>query len=159
MEAYCANCGHDRCVTVVDRQETYPVREDPVTVTAKVAVCQGCHQDISVASLDDHNLQMAFNQYRERHGLFTADEIVRLRERYRLSQRGLADLLGWGAVTIQQYETGGIQNVAHDQILRSLSDPEEALRYLRLPICRLSSSQAERLRRTIGSGKSHPAIS
>ncbi len=145
MEVYCANCGQDRRVAIVERRETYPVRGEPITVDAKVAVCQTCHQDISVASLDDDNLETAFNQYRQLHGFLTAKEIVHLRERYDLSQRRLAGLLGWGAITIQRYENGGIQDVAHDQILRSLSDPNAVKYYLLQPSCRLTPGQRAQL--------------
>lgn len=153
MAVYCPNCKDDRPYQVIRRQETYPVHGEPITVDAQIAVCQGCGLEISVAPLDDATLRSAFEQYRIAHGLLTAAEIVHLRERYQLSQRGLANLLGWGIITIQRYENGGIQDLAHDQVLRSLSRPEEVWRYTTLPTCRLSTPQLERLRRVLSNAR------
>ena len=149
MEAYCASCGEDRAMQIVNRREAYPVRGESVAINAQVAHCQTCGTDVSVPSLDDANLRSAFDHYRSAHGLLTAEDIVQLRERYGLSQRSLANLLGWGLVTIQRYENGGIQDIAHDQILRSLSNPDEVRRYLARPECRLSFRQIRRLQERI----------
>lgn len=156
MAVYCPNCKDDRPYQVITRQETYPVHGEPIIVDAQIAVCQVCGRDIAVASLDDATLRSAFEQYRIAHGLLTAAEIVNLRERYQLSQRGLANLLGWGIITIQRYENGGIQDLAHDQVLRSLARPEEVLRYTTIPSCRLSTPQLERLRHVLSNAARVP---
>jgi len=55
-----------------------------------------------------------------------------------------------GLVTIQRYENGGLQDIAHDQILHSLRNPDEVRRYLARPECRLSSRQILRLQQRLG---------
>lgn len=42
MVDYCPHCQEDQAVTVVTRNETYPVYGEPITVTACVAVCSTC---------------------------------------------------------------------------------------------------------------------
>ena len=65
------------------------------------------------------------NAYRKATGLLTSEEIIGIRAKYRISQRDLCILLGWGEKTITRYESHQIQDKAHDTILRKLSqDPE-----------------------------------
>lgn len=64
--------------------------------------------------------------YRQRHGLLLPREIRQLRRRYHLSQRSLAELLGLGLATIPRYESGALQDDAHDSLLRCFADPKNA---------------------------------
>jgi len=73
------------------------------------------------------------------------------RSKYGLSQRQLGRLLGWGAVTIQRYESGALQDAAHDQVLRQLDDPDFVLRQTRSPSCQLSASEAAALQLRLAS--------
>jgi len=54
-------------------------------------------------------------------------EIIEIRERYGLSQRSLSKLLGWGEITIHRYESGSLQDEAHDEVLELISKPENLL--------------------------------
>jgi putative zinc finger/helix-turn-helix YgiT family protein len=76
--------------------------------------------------LMDANLQNARNAYRRIHGLLTSDEIVEIRKQYGVTQRELADMLGWGGATVARYETKQIQDNAQDGILRLIRDDAHA---------------------------------
>ena len=67
--------------------------------------------------LDDTLLCMR-NAYREKNNLLTSGEIINIRKKYKLSQKELSNLLGWGNVTISRYETKLIQDETYDSILR-----------------------------------------
>lgn len=133
-ELYCPECGDDRKVNLIERRETYPVRGEPITVDAEVAVCSICGSGVSDLDIDQNNMLKVFDSHRIKHGLLTAGQIVGLRERYGLSQRSLAGLLGWGVVTIQRYESGSLQDKAHDAVLRTLADPNTVLEFLSRPL-------------------------
>ena len=121
----CDNCDEiDETKTrVEERRETYDVKGEPVTVLAKVRVCQQCKEGIFDETLDDQNVQAAYDIYRRTHKIISPAEIRALREKYGLSQRGLGAVLEWGPITIHRYETGSLPDEAHNQVLRLLQDP------------------------------------
>jgi putative zinc finger/helix-turn-helix YgiT family protein len=108
---------------VVERLEVLPVRGEDTEVLAKVAVCPNCGADMSVEELDDVTLIAAFNLYRQHHGLMSPEEMRSLRGRYGLGVRPFALLLGWGEITLHRYESGSLQDSAHEATLRLAEDP------------------------------------
>ncbi len=61
--------------------------------------------------------------YRKKHGLLSAHEIRALRERFHLTQAGLAHLLRFGANTVSRWESGrNVQTAAMDLLLRLIRD-------------------------------------
>ena len=56
------------------------------------------------------------------------EEIRDFRKALDLSQRELADLLGWGGATLSRYENGALQDDAHDRQLRLAMEPAGLLR-------------------------------
>lgn len=142
---YCPKCGDNRKADLIERKETYPVRGESTTIDAQVAVCSVCRSDILDLERDQENMIRAFELYRLNHNLLTADDIRNLRNRYGLSQRSLARLLGWGNITIQRYESGSLQDLAHDMALRSLLDPKKVLELMSKPTCRLSAKEQREL--------------
>ncbi|MHB1452321.1 MAG: type II TA system antitoxin MqsA family protein [Coriobacteriia bacterium] len=138
---FCPECMAMREYDVIDRQETYPVRGDDVTVDARVAVCRVCANDIGMTEFDDAALQAAFSVYRARHDLLQPEQIREIRSRYGLGQKAFARLLGWGDVTLARYETGSLQSEAHDATLRLVEDPQNVRRLLDLNHDKLSAEQ------------------
>lgn len=149
MRRYCFNCDAERAVREERRRQSLKVKGEEVEFEAPVLVCEQCGEIVFDAEYDSEVLRRAHDLYRERHGLLTSAEIVRLRERYGFSQRALARLLGWGEITIQRYEKGVIQNRAHDTILRSLQDPRNVLELLGQPDRDLTDAERRRFRAAV----------
>ena len=85
------------------------------------------------------------NQYRKNNGLLTTEEIVEIRDKYSISQKDLASLLGWGEKTITRYEGHQVQDVAHDTVIRKIgSDPEWFLELLEKGKDRISEAAYKR---------------
>ena len=78
--------------------------------------------------LGDKNLRLIRNEYRKRNGLLLDYNIKQIRERYGLSQKDFAILLGFGEVTITRYESKTVQDKAQDEIIRNAKNPNEFLR-------------------------------
>jgi putative zinc finger/helix-turn-helix YgiT family protein len=66
----------------------------------------------------DGNLLRARDAYRRERGLLTSGEIIEIRKKYGFTQKELANLLGWGDITISRYETSHIQDETYDRQLR-----------------------------------------
>ena len=146
---YCPYCEADTAVEEIVRNETYTVRGEKIGVRARVLVCKGCGNDLFDPEREEETLRAVYNGYRRRRGLLTSDEIRQLRRSYGLSQRQLARLLGWGIVTIQRYEKGAVQDVAHDLLLRQLKDPQFVLSLVDSPRADLSPRERKAIRARI----------
>ena len=121
---YCLPCRKTVEADVVERKETYTVKGESIEILAQVAVCPQCNQDLYDDELDSQTQQSVFNQYRQKHGLLTPEEIRRIREKYKLSQKAFSRLIGFGEVTIHRYELGSIQEKTHDLLIRQAEDAD-----------------------------------
>lgn len=119
----CERCGPTTNTRVEAREEAYPVKGEDTKIRARVRICTQCTEDVYDKELDAENLRSAFDIYRRRHGIVTAEELRTLRETYGLSQRGLGALLGWGEITVHRYEHGSMPDEAHNLVLRMIQDP------------------------------------
>ena len=121
-EAYCETCNAMRPTHVDNRAETFTVRNTEIRVETAARICESCGEIVFDSELDDAKLDQAYRQYRAQTGLLQPEEIRAIRETYALSQSAAAKLLGWSPVTFSRYETGSLQEPAHDELLRRLRD-------------------------------------
>ena len=121
---YCASCRAEVDARVEERAEVFEVRGEKIDVNSHIAVCSRCGEDLVDEDLESRNFDLAYEAYRARHHLLSPTEIAEVRQKYGLSQRALARLLGWGEVTIHRYESGAIQDNAHETVLRLIAEPQ-----------------------------------
>ncbi|MGV8084144.1 MAG: type II TA system antitoxin MqsA family protein [Coriobacteriia bacterium] len=143
----CPTCMRVREYDTVEKEETFTVRGEAVSVTAPVAVCRVCGEEIGVAELDDAAIAAAFDIYRARHHLLQPEHIREIRSKYGLGQKAFARLLGWGEVTLARYESGALQSESHDAALRLAENPGNVRQLLEINGHRLTDEQ----RRTVSS--------
>ncbi|MBU2604081.1 MAG: DUF4065 domain-containing protein [Actinobacteria bacterium] len=126
---FCPTCMKDVVVRVEERRESVPVRGEAVEVPARVAVCPACGEDVWLDEFEDETLARAYAEYRLRHHLLQPPEMTRIRTRWGLGQRAFSLLLGWGEITLHRYESGSLQDAAHDAQLR-MAERAENIRIL-----------------------------
>jgi putative zinc finger/helix-turn-helix YgiT family protein len=135
---------------IVEREIELPVKGEPTKIKAKVRICDECGGECYDEELENALFKDAYDLYRQRHNIVSPEEIRAIREKYGLSQRGLAALLGWGEVTIHRYEGGSIADEAHNQLLHLLKYPENMLRIAQMNADRLSASARKKLLAKLG---------
>lgn len=123
-ELFCSGCMADREVTIESRRECLSVRDTDVEVESRIAICTACGEDVWDDELADETLSRAFDEYRRAHGLLSPHEMARIRTQWGLGQRAFSLLLGWGEITLHRYESGSIQDSAHDAQMRMAENPE-----------------------------------
>lgn len=117
------NCSHKNLV-VIDKQETYDVKGEQITIQAKIKKCVACDKEIFDMVLDTENLKKAYRIYKTKHNLLQSEDILALRKKYSLTQNMLAMLIGCTQATIARYENGSIQSETHNTALVLLKNPE-----------------------------------
>ena len=111
----------------------YPVNGESVTVpSASFLKCPQCHEVVLRYDEARYLSERALAIYRRKYGLLSAEEIRSIRERFGLTQAGLAKLLRLGSNTISRWEAGrNVQTAAMDVLLRLLRDLPGSLDYLK----------------------------
>lgn len=145
MKCYCEKCNQMSDYDVKSIAESYPVYGEQIAISASVAVCKTCGSILFNEELDNTNLLLAQNEYRKKHKLLTALEIVSIREQYGLSQRSFAKLLDWGDKTIRRYEAGAVQSRAHNSLLLFLKNPKNMNEFLEQNEVLLEEKQLKKL--------------
>ncbi len=120
---YCTECNKSVKGSTVKKKETFKVKGEDIVVTSSVLHCGNCKNEIFDEELDETNLLAAYNGYRSKHDLLSPTKIKEIRENYGLSQRSLGRLLQWGEITINRYESGGIQDAVHNEVLEFIENP------------------------------------
>lgn len=141
-------CKHKN-FSIIQKEETYPVLGEDTTIVANVKVCDDCGKEVFDFRLDEDNMQRAFAKYKRNHALMTAMEIIALRNKYNISQRTLAALIGCSQATVVRYESGNIQNNTHNNIMRMLQKPENMIEILEVKEEELSTKEVETIKASI----------
>ena len=131
----CPLCDKEHEIEERKRLSHITIKGEVVEYEETYYLCKNSDEDENefvLAKMNDTNLMNARNAYREKKGLLTSGEIIKIREQYGLSQSDLSNLLGWGEVTISRYESKAIQDEAYDNILRIIRDnPMKAYEFLK----------------------------
>lgn len=119
---YCFNCNDEVVTNIVEETEVFNVKGMDISILSKKRVCSVCNEEIFDKELDSNTLFEVYEKYKKLNHLLTSEEIKKIRNKYGISQKGLALLLGWGEKTITRYENGSIQNKSHDTVLKSINE-------------------------------------
>lgn len=147
---------NDRVVTICDEcfeeveaevkaaRDTVEVRGVEVTDRFEQVVCPKCGSPIGYGPVVDRNFERMYRGYREACDIPQPEDIVALRQRYGLSQRVFAAILGLGVASVQRYEQGSLPSESHAELLRRARDPRFLLERLQRSPRHLSARDIER---------------
>ena len=116
-----------------DGRLTLPVNGEEITVIGvQHRACPSCGESLLWLEEARRLERTAIETYRKKHRLLAARDIIKIRERYGLTQARLASLLRLGVNTLSRWETGrNVQTAAMDLLLRLIRDRPENIKYLR----------------------------
>jgi len=118
VEYNCPLCEKKHKVEVFKENTTTSIKNEPVEYNELYYFCPESDEAFYPEDILDQNLLWAIDKYREIHNLLTSTEIKEIRKYYKLNQKEFSNLLGWGDITIQRYESKCIQDETYDEIIR-----------------------------------------
>ena len=124
MKVYCPYCKKE-VEYKIEQRELKEFRGIEVNTFENVAICNECNQDLYVNKIEDENNERIYKIYREKANIIKAEDIVKLREKYDISQRELTAILGFGKMTINRYERGGLPTKSQSDYIKLLIDNED----------------------------------
>lgn len=126
LSTYCVECDREVDALIEHRDESMRIRGRETAYGAEVAVCPICGAVIADSRIEARNLDAAYAAYRSVNNLLSPEEIGVIRGRYGLSLRDFSRFLGFGEQTVARYESGALQDEAHDGMMRLVASPEGA---------------------------------
>ena len=119
MKVYCPYCKKEVDYKI-EKREVKEFRGIEINTYENVAVCKECHQDLYANEIEEKNNERIYELYREKANIIKPQDIVQLREKYNISQRELTAILGFGKMTINRYERGGVPTKSQSDYIKLL---------------------------------------
>lgn len=119
---YCPFCEEEHEVILKKEIRKDTVKECEIDYEVYFYECNVCNEEFEDGEILDKNLMSMRDAYRVKNGLLTTNEIIKIREKYKLTQLDLAIILGLGEKTIARYETSTIQDKPYDILLRKFNE-------------------------------------
>lgn len=100
-------------------------RKEEFEVVYHHYLCVDSGETFTSTKLDDLNLNQLYNQFRVKHSLPFPDEIRRIREKYSLPASKMSEVLGFGANSYRNYESGEVPSQSNARLIQMANDPME----------------------------------
>ena len=124
MRVYCPYCKKE-VEYKIEKRDLKEFRGIEVNTFENVAICNECNQDLYVNEIEDVNNERIYQIYREKANIINAEDIIKLREKYDISQRELTSILGFGKMTINRYERGGLPTKSQSDYIKLLIENDD----------------------------------
>lgn len=149
MKQYCVEC--DKFVDAIEKsyELTLPVKGEDITITATSPFCKECGTVILMDTIEENNLQLAYDVYRERHGLLKPDEIKGIRTHFHLSQHDFSVILGLGIHTLSRLERGDIISCALNTQIKSIQTKNDLIKLYEINKINLTDGERMRIEKAI----------
>lgn len=128
---FCLSCMEEHAVDTIQREESEYFKGEKVVFVATYDYCSNTDELLETEEFIRANNLAVKDAFRKKVGLLASEEIIRIRDKYGISQKDFSKILNWGEATITRYENHQVQDRAHDDILRKIdSDPKWLLEML-----------------------------
>ena len=124
MRVYCPYCKKE-VEYKIEKRDLKEFRAIEVNTFENVAICNECKEDLYVNEIENENNQRIYPIYREKANIINAEDIIKLREKYDISQRELTAILEFGKMTINRYERGGLPTKSQSDYIKFLIENDD----------------------------------
>lgn len=124
MSVYCPFCRKEVDYNI-EKREINEFRGVKINTYENTAVCKECHKDLYVNEIEEKNNERIYESYREKANIIKPQDIIGLRQKYNISQEELTAILGFGKMSINRYERGGVPTKSQSDYIKLLIDNED----------------------------------
>lgn len=124
MKVYCPYCKKE-VEYRIEKRELKEFKGIEINTYENVAVCKECNEDLYVNEIENENNERIYELYRNKIDIIKPQDIINLREKYGISQRELTAILGFGKMTINRYERGGVPTKSQSDYIKVLIENEK----------------------------------
>ena len=121
MKIFCPYCKKE-VEYKFEQREVKEFRGVEVNTFENIAVCTECCKDLYINTIEEKNNARIYEAYRKKANIIKPQDLTKLREKYNISQRELTSILGFGKMTINRYERGGVPTKSQSDYIRLLID-------------------------------------
>lgn len=119
---FCENCRKYIDYTVTEEITSENFKGTTCEYAYKKAICPECKEEVYVGEIMDHNLDQLKNAYREKNNIISLEKVKEIPDKYQISQRNLALILGWGESTFERFYKGDIPTKQYAATLQEIYD-------------------------------------
>ncbi len=119
-KVFCEECRNDVAFTVTERRMEGSIKDEKYIYMGKEAHCAECGLEIYVDEVNDYNLKVLYDAYREKNDIVSLETILAIPEKYAVGKRPLSLLLGWGEQTFSRYCDGDMPTKQYSDILKRI---------------------------------------
>jgi putative zinc finger/helix-turn-helix YgiT family protein len=98
-------------------------RKEDFAIVEHFYKCENCGEEFTTTEIDELNLIQIHNQYRAKHHIPFPEEIIAIRDKYKLSAARMSEVLGFGTNSYRNYENGEIPSIANAKLISLAKDP------------------------------------
>lgn len=124
MKVYCPYCKKE-VEYKIEKIDLREFRGIEIDTYENIAVCKECYQDLYVNEIEEKNNERIYELYREKANIIKPQDIINLRKKYDISQRELTAILGFGKMTINRYERGGVPTKSQSDYIKLLIENDD----------------------------------
>ena len=121
MKVYCPYCKREVDYKI-EKRDVKEFRKIEVDTFENAAICKECNNDLYISEIENENNERIYQIYRSKANIIKPEDIINLRKKYNISQRELTSILGFGKMTINRYERGGMPTKSQSDYVRVLID-------------------------------------
>ncbi|NLT51956.1 MAG: DUF4065 domain-containing protein [Ignavibacteria bacterium] len=92
--------------------------------------CNKCGEEFTTTDIDEVSISQVYNQYREKYGIPSPEQLTMLKDEYGLTSASFSKLLGFGINQYAAYEKGELPNQSNGTLLNLCLDPGEVLKLI-----------------------------
>lgn len=119
---------------LIRKNVSLPYRKDEFSVVYHCFLCEKTKEQFTNNDLDNINQAQVHNQYREKYGIPSQEEIKKIRLKYDVSANKMSKILGFGANTYRLYEAGDIPTVSNGRLINTVDEPEEFIKQVKASV-------------------------
>lgn len=113
---------------VKNHTNTFEIKGENIEITTPARFDSKTNKIIDDMELDNQAVKMAQEKYRKKYNYVGLKDIKALRQKWNLTQKQLANIIGWSPSTIALYEVGEIPTKSNNRLLKVLIKDPQAMK-------------------------------